>query len=99
MTKSWIGRVRIFEKKCSDGSWLLGSRDLPGFLLWGPDLEALRKEVPGAIKVLVAQNLGMHDVVVAPAVSAKQMPMASQTPVARAHRFAPEYMFQQQVAA
>lgn len=99
MTKSWAGCVRVFEKKCSDGTWLLRSRDLPGFLLWGPDLEALRKEVPAAIKFLVEHNLGIPNVVVAPTVSAREMPMATQTPVNRAHKVAPNYTFQQLAAA
>lgn len=99
MTKTWAGCVRVFEKKCSDGTWLLSSRDLPGFLLWGADLDALRKEVPTAIKFLAERNLGMVNVVVAPTVSAREMPMATQTPVNRAHKVAPNYMFQQLVAA
>lgn len=99
MTKTWAGSVNVLARKCSDGTWLLRSRDLPGLLLWGPNLEALQKEMPAAIKFLVEKNLGISNVVVAPTVSALQMPMAVHTPVKQAHKVAPAYTFQQLAAA
>lgn len=55
--------IRVTEE-CSteDGTefWVLTSNDLPGLLLGGRDLDALRADVPDAIRILFRENYGME---------------------------------------
>lgn len=59
----YVGIVRVKEDLRKDGNWVLTSKDLPGLLLCGNDVNELREDTPTAIKALYKLNYDM-DVVV-----------------------------------
>jgi len=52
------GVVRVHEEY-KEGAYIITAENLPGLFLAGSDAEALRKDVPNAIKLLIKLNLGI----------------------------------------
>lgn len=51
--------VCVEEKFLQRGYWVLTSNELPGFMLSGKDLDALRGDTPEVIKAFFRLNYGM----------------------------------------
>lgn len=56
----YVGIVSIDEELKSDGNWVVKSNDLPGLLLWGKDIRALREDIPLAIQTLYRLNFELE---------------------------------------
>lgn len=51
--------IQVREKLKEGGYWSVTSKDLPGLFLGGTDIDAIREEVPEAIRLLFELNYGM----------------------------------------
>ena len=61
-TSSYSCIIRVVEEhreEEGDEFWVITSDDLPGLLLGGRDLEALRADTPEAIRILFDKNYGL----------------------------------------
>jgi predicted RNase H-like HicB family nuclease len=64
-SSSYASLININVEYDRQGHWVLSSKDLPGLLLSGKQLDALFNDVPNAIKLLYKLNYQM-DVTVNP---------------------------------
>lgn len=59
-SSSYTTLINISLEHDKQGLWVLTSKDLPGLLLAGKELENLFNDVPNAIKLLYQVNYGMN---------------------------------------
>jgi len=71
-SQSYSTVITVKEDKREGGYWVLFSEDLPGLLLCGKDLSALRADTPTAIQRLFQLNYRM-EVMVHPVADSKTL--------------------------
>ena len=52
-------KIELSYEKKNDGRYYIGSADVPGFRLVGPDLEALQRDLDSVVKDLLFHNNGI----------------------------------------
>ena len=70
--KNYTTIIAVKEELRIGGYWVITSSDLPGLLLAGKDITALREDIPVAIKQLFLLNYDMN-VFVSPVIPSAQL--------------------------